>query len=239
LGQKLARGSELADFLDQQRPEYLYLVGDMIDGWCLRWRWHWPESYGRIVQRLIDLVGAGTAVRYAPGNHDAFLRRAAPRIPGVEIADEFVHLTADGRRLLVVHGDLFDSIERHSRWLSRLGSFGYNRIIDGNLICNYLLRLCGARPVYFAFSIKRASKQLLGAFGRFQATLIHVARERGMDGIVCGHVHFPQVRGLGDQLYVNTGDWLENASALLERADGTLELWNHGRVVERVPPRQA
>ncbi len=238
LGQKLARGDELLAFLKEFQPDYLYLVGDFIDAWCLRWNWHWPPSYTGIIDRLIEIQSRGTMIRYTPGNHDSFLRHSLPKISGVAIADEFIHETADHRHLLVVHGDLFDSIERHWKWLSRVGSFAFNRVIDVNLALNFVLRKCRRRPVYFSFWIKRTSKQMLGAFGRFQRKLIRAAHDRRVDGIVCGHVHFPQIRREGSIVYINTGDWLENASALIEQFDGSLELMNHGRIIASLPAQR-
>lgn len=233
LGQKLSRGDELLAFLRSVDPEHLYLVGDFIDTWCLRWNWHWPQAYTGILERLMEMRGGGTRIFYTPGNHDAILRKPIPRIPGVEVANEFVHTLADGRRLLVTHGDLLDSIEHGWKWLSRIGSFLFNRVIDINLATNFILRTAGFRPIYFSFWIKRTSKRMLGAFGRFQRKLIQTAAQRGMDGIVCGHVHWPIMVSAGKILYVNTGDWLENASAFVEHCDGSLALWNHGKVIER------
>ncbi len=235
LGQKLSRGDELLAFLKEFQPDHLYLVGDFVDAWCLRWNWHWPASYTGIIDRLIELQSRGTVIRYTPGNHDSFLRRRIPKISGVAIADDFIHETVDRRRLLVVHGDLFDSIERNWKWLSRVGSFLFNRVIDVNLGLNFVLRKFHRRPVYFSFWIKRTSKRMLGAFGRFQRKLIKAARDRGVDGIICGHVHFPQMRHEGSVVYINTGDWLENASALVEQFDGSLELINHGKTIASLP----
>jgi UDP-2,3-diacylglucosamine pyrophosphatase LpxH len=215
----------------------LYLVGDFIDTWCLRWNWHWPNSYTGIFERLIELRAGGTKIYYTPGNHDAILRRRVPRIPGVAIANQFIHETADGRRLLVTHGDLLDSIEHGWRWLSRIGSFGFNRIIDLNLATNYVLRKLGLRPRFYSFWIKRTSKRLLGAFGRFQRKLIQTAVDGQLDGIICGHVHWPLLVEERGVVYLNTGDWLENASAIVEHFDGRMELKNHGRTLAQLPPR--
>ena len=235
LGQKLSRGDELLAFLRAMEPENLYLVGDFIDTWCLRWNWYWPPSYTGIFERLMELRSRGTRIFYTPGNHDAVLRRPLPKFPGIEIADQFIHQLVDRRQFLVIHGDLLDSIEHRWKWLSRIGSFFFNRVIDLNLATNFVLRKIGFRPIFFSFWIKRSSKRLLGAFGRFQRKLILTAVNRGLDGIICGHVHWPLMINDGGILYINTGDWLENASALIEHCDGSLELWNHGRVLERAP----
>jgi len=233
LGQKLARGDELLAFLRSVEPENVFLVGDIIDTWCLRWSWYWPPSYTGIIERLMELRSRGARIFYTPGNHDAVLRMPLPKVAGLEIANEFIHELADRRRLLIIHGDLLDSIEHGWKWLSRIGSFLFNRVIDLNLATNFVLRKLHLQPVYFSFWIKRSSKRLLGAFGRFQRKLIQTAADRGLDGIVCGHVHWPLMIDDGRILYVNTGDWLENASALIEHHDGSLELWNHGQVISR------
>lgn len=239
LGQGLTRGDELLVFLNAHEPDYLYLVGDIVDAWNSRWSRRWLPVYTQIVERIIELAALGTTIRYTPGNHDAFLRRVKPSIPGVQIADQFVHQTADQRRLLVTHGDLLDSIERRLKWLSRIGSFFFNRIIDINLLLNSILRSRGRQPVFFSFAIKRWSKRMLGAFGRYQRRLIETTRKKGLDGIVSGHVHFPQVVHADGVLFFNTGDWLENASALIEHTDGSLELVNHGRQIGFVAARSS
>lgn len=235
LGQKLSRGDELLAFLRSYEPDYLYLVGDIIDAWCIRWSGHWPAEYTQIIERVFELRDRGTVVRYLPGNHDAFLRKPMPKMVGIQFANEFIHESADGRRWLVMHGDLMETIERRWSWLSRLGSFGFNRIIDLNLAINFGLRKLQMKPVYFCFTIKRASKWVLGAFGRFRRKLIKAATDQGLEGIICGHVHFPQIVHADGAIFINTGDWLEHASALVEHSDGTLELRNHGKVVDRVP----
>ncbi len=228
LGNQVARGKELLAFLQGIQPEYLYIVGDFFDAWVLTTRWYWPVEYTRIVDRVAELARQGTRVRITPGNHDSFLRGPLPSLPEFEIADEFVHETADGRRFVVTHGDLFDGIERGFRWLSKVGSFGYSLLIDVNILLNWILRRFGLRPRYFCFWLKRASKRMLGAYGRFQRKLIQYAVDKRVDGIICGHLHKPLIVERADITYINTGDWLENASALIEDGDGRLTLINHG-----------
>ena len=238
LGIKLARGKELLEFLQGIEPQQLYLVGDIFDAWVLTSRWHWPPEYTQIVDRILELAQRGTEVLVTPGNHDAFLRGPLPRLPLLSIADEFQHETADGRRFVVTHGDLFDGIEKGFRWLSKVGSFGYTLVVDANIATNWLLRRLGMRPRYYSFWIKRTSKRLLGAHGRFRRKLLEHARGQRVTGIICGHVHLPQMLQDEGIEYINTGDWLENASAVVELESGELVLFNYGREVARsaAPP---
>jgi UDP-2,3-diacylglucosamine pyrophosphatase LpxH len=236
LGIRLARARELLGLLRRIRPERLYLVGDIFDAWVLSSRWYWPQEYTAVVERILELAASGTQVQIVPGNHDAFLRGRLPQYPGISIADEYLYETVDGRRFIVAHGDLFDGIEKGFRWLSKTGSFFYTLVIDCNIAANWVLRKLGMRPRYFAFWIKRTSKRILGANGRFRRKLVQHAVERDVDGIICGHVHLPQILHEDGVAYVNIGDWLDNASALLELPDGDLVLVNHGTEIARLAP---
>ncbi len=239
LGIKLARGKELLEFLRRIEPQQLYLVGDIFDAWVLTSRWYWPPEYTQVVDRIFELAERGTEVRVTPGNHDSFLRGPLPRIPALTIADEFWHQTADGRRFVVTHGDLFDGIEKGFRWLSKVGSFGYTLVVDANIATNWILRRLGWRPRYYCFWIKRTSKRLLGAHGRFRRKLLEHARAQQAAGIICGHVHLPQILCDAGAAYINTGDWLENASAVVELDSGDLVLCNFGVEIARSSPASA
>ncbi|WP_425617480.1 UDP-2,3-diacylglucosamine diphosphatase [Anatilimnocola sp. NA78] len=224
LGCRYSRAGELLALLDRHEPDYLYLVGDIIDGWRLKRRWHWQPEYSQLLQRIIELAGRGVQIRYTPGNHDAFLRPFINDFGFVEIADEFVHETIDGQRLLVLHGDQFDTVEIRAQWLSVLGSFAYDSLLFAANIANRLQRWAGCEPSDWTGNLKRRVKQAVRFVSNFEERLARHARETGCDGIVCGHVHTPTATRLQEVRYFNTGDWVENRSALLEYTDGSFEL---------------
>lgn len=221
LGCKFARAEEFLEFLRCCEPEFLYLVGDVIDGWRLRRTWRWEPTYDAILSRLLTLSQEGTLVRYIPGNHDAFLRTFLTSVGRIELADEFLHATADGRRFLVTHGDRFDRFETNAAWLSVLATFGYDMLLEANSTLN---RFTGRTDFHLAASVKRRAKSLVRFVSDFEQSLEKHTRERRCDGIVCGHIHQPAKRVIGKTLYLNTGDWIEHCTALLEHRCGTLEL---------------
>jgi UDP-2,3-diacylglucosamine pyrophosphatase LpxH len=230
LGHKHAQGIALLRFLEKVHPESLYLVGDIIDGWELRRRVRWSDSCTRVLAQLADMAASGTRLYYTPGNHDAFLRDRSTlsfvtdRFDFVEIADEFVFEAADGRRLLVTHGDRFDVIETSARWLSvALGAF-YGKCLSANCWLSFLLRRKGKSPYQLCAVGKRLVKRFVRFMSRFEASLLEHARRRGCDGVVCGHLHTPKISELDGMVYCNTGDWVEHCTALLEAGDGTLSL---------------
>lgn len=221
LGCKHSRAGELLSFLESCDPEFLYLVGDIIDGWRLRRVWRWNPTYDAILSRLITLSQKKTLVRYTPGNHDRFLRAFLTRVGRIELSDEFVHVTSDGRRFLITHGDRFDVFETKASLVCILATFGYDVLLNVNRLLNKMRR----RPDFsFAAAVKQRVKTLVRFVSDFEVSLAVHAQNRRCDGVVCGHVHHPAQRKLGKITYLNTGDWVEHCTALLEYECGTLEL---------------
>ena len=224
LGSRFSRAAPLLQFLRRQQPEFLYLVGDFIDGWALQRRWYWPPVYTEILKRLETLGETGTCIRYTPGNHDAFLRTFRVDHPLVEIQDEFVHRCVDGRRLLVLHGDQFDEVETHGRWLSKIGSVGYDVMLAADRSLNGALRRLGAPPIPISRFIKQSVKRIVQFLSGLEKRAVAHAAESECSGVICGHIHVPKVAQFDDSLYINLGDWIENCTALVEYGDGRLEL---------------
>jgi UDP-2,3-diacylglucosamine pyrophosphatase LpxH len=224
LGSRYANCRALLDFLQQHQPEFLYLVGDIVDGWSLRRRWHWNVTYNAIVHRLLQLSAEGTTIRYAPGNHDAFMRSYLRDFGFVEVADEFVHETADGRLLSILHGDRFDDVELRTPWLSMLGSSAYETLMWANGLVNRVRTSFGFERRCYTAAIKKSVKRAVTFVSDFESRLMAHAQASGCDGIVCGHVHTPTIRSRGQITYFNTGDWVEHCTALFEFTDGAMEL---------------
>ncbi len=239
LGSRHAKTAELLEFLKQVKrqsaPERLYIVGDFVDGWKLKRSWYWTDECNLILRKILSLVKAGTEVYYVAGNHDEFLREFMRDFPlldfgSVHVGDEFVHQTADGQRLLVVHGDRFDLVTKYAKWLCHLGDFGYEVLLRLNTVVNLIRRLlrCGE---YWSLShaIKSNVKQACNYVSDFEKYLAAYAQEQGCTGCVCGHIHTAALRATEHGfLYANTGDWVESCSAILEDEQGQLSLWHVG-----------
>jgi len=224
LGCKYTHADSLLAFLKNHQPQYLYLVGDFVDGWRLRKSWYWNDTYTFLFKRIVDMMKRGTKVYYTPGNHDEFLRDFIENLGSVQLADEFIHVTADRRKLLVTHGDKFDACVLHARWLSHLGDVGYNILLALNIVFNGLRRRLGFGYWSLSQAIKRRVKQATCFIGNFEDVVTRHALHRGCAGVICGHIHTPKILELNGVAYYNTGDWVESCTALVEYADGSFEL---------------
>lgn len=229
LGFRHSRVKSLLDFLMRHEPENLYLVGDFIDGWCLQSRWHWQPECNLIVARLMDMANRGTRIRLAIGNHDNFLRepmmqRFIERSGMVEVAEEFDHRMADGRRFLVLHGDQFDDYERASSFTIGFLSLFYEGMLRANSVWSHAT----AAALHGDSSLIARLKRRLSSIGRhvehFRNEVVRHARHRGCDGVICGHIHAPQNVNIDGITYCNAGDWVENCTALVEDSRGDLQL---------------
>ncbi|SFR77333.1 UDP-2,3-diacylglucosamine diphosphatase [Sphingomonas jatrophae] len=215
----------LYDFLRQTDCETLYLAGDIVDGWQLKKGWYWPARHNDIVRCLLKQAKNGTRVVFVPGNHDEIFRDyAGLEFGGIELLSEDIHVTADGRRLLVIHGDEFDSIMLYARWLAFLGDSAYVFLLKTNSAVNWVRRRFGLPYWSLAAHLKKRVKNAVQFIGRYEEVVAHAARERGVDGVVCGHIHSAEIRQFGDITYYNDGDWVESCTALVEHFDGTMEI---------------
>jgi UDP-2,3-diacylglucosamine pyrophosphatase LpxH len=241
LGTRGAKATFLLDFLRWTESDYLYLVGDMVDGWRLRKSWYWPQSHNDVVQKILRKARKGTKVIYVPGNHDEWLRDfCESQMGGALLMREAIHVTADGRRLLVVHGDAFDGVMRYARWLALLGDWAYDVAIRFNHVFNILRRRLGypywSLSAYLKFKVKNAVQFI----SQFADTVAAEAHRRGVDGVVCGHIHHAEIRPIRRLLYCNDGDWVESCTALVEHWDGRLEIlhWMALRALDPLDARR-
>jgi UDP-2,3-diacylglucosamine pyrophosphatase LpxH len=225
LGTRGCQAELLLDFFKHNESEELILVGDIVDGWRLKAGWYWPQAHNDVVQKLLRKVRKGVRVVLIPGNHDEFARDfVGLEFGGVEVEDHILHKTADGRTFLVVHGDQFDVVVRHARWLAHLGDWAYDFAIWINCWFNRARRKLGLPYWSFSQWAKLQIKNAVNFIGEFEATLAGEARKRGVDGIVCGHIHHAVIRDIDGITYVNTGDFVESCTAIAEHFDGRLEL---------------
>ncbi|MEX2450015.1 MAG: UDP-2,3-diacylglucosamine diphosphatase [Rhodospirillales bacterium] len=227
LGTPGCKAEYLLDFLKYTESDYLYLVGDIIDGWRMRRSWYWCQTHNDIIQKLMRKARKGTRVIYVPGNHDENFRDFAGRRFGrVAILDQTVHVTADGRKFLVLHGDQFDSVVKYAKWLALLGDWAYGITLKMNDWLHQVRRVFGFPYWSLSAFLKHKVKNAVEYISRFEDAVIAEARRHKVDGVVCGHIHHAEIREVDGLLYCNDGDWVESCTALVEHLDGRLELIN-------------
>lgn len=225
LGTRGCNAALLVDFLRSVQCETLYLVGDIVDGWRLRKGWYWPDEHNEVVRRVLKMAHRGTRVVFIAGNHDEVLRDyAGLTFGGVELALEAVHRTADGRHLLVTHGDSFDGVVLYARWLAFLGDKAYEVLVRANLLFNAVRRRLKLPYWSLSAHLKRKVKNAVQYVCNFEEAVAHEAVSRGFDGVVCGHIHCAEIRQIGAITYYNDGDWVESCTALVEDARGAMRI---------------
>jgi UDP-2,3-diacylglucosamine pyrophosphatase LpxH len=223
-----ARGSQaelLLDFLRNHDADTYYLVGDIVDGWALRSAWHWPQSHNDVVQKILRKSRKGAKVIYIPGNHDEFLRDYyGTHFAGIDVVENAIYTAADGRRYLVIHGDIFDLVVQNARWLAHLGDKAYDVAIRVNRLVNFVRR--GFGVPYWSLSqwAKLKVKTAVNYIGAFEQALAAEARRKHADGVICGHIHYATIRDEQGLRYMNCGDWVESCTALAENMDGRFEI---------------
>lgn len=225
LGTPGCQADALLDFLKHHPSDTLYLVGDIVDGWQMRRRWFWPQSHNDVVQKLLRRARKGCRVVFVPGNHDEFARQFdGMHFGGIEVANEAVHTTADGRHLWVIHGDHFDGVIQCAKWLAHVGDWAYGVTLELNRHFNRIRHKLGMPYWSLSQYLKHKVKRAVSHVNDFERAVAAEARERGYHGVVCGHIHRPEMRTIDGTLYANDGDWVESLSALVEHQDGRLEL---------------
>lgn len=234
LGSKGCQSSMLLDFLRNTRSDYLYLVGDIIDGWRLKNKWFWPQEHNDVVQKILRKARHGTKVYYVSGNHDELVRKFVPiNLGEVNIVNEVIHITADNKKLLILHGDKFDAIIRVAPWLAHLGDYAYDFALWINVTLNKIRKTLGYKYWSLSKFLKLKVKKAVSYINRYEEVVANYAFKKNMNGVVCGHIHHASDRIIGDVHYYNDGDWVENCSALVEHFDGKLELIYWKDIIEK------
>jgi len=228
LGTRDCKAEQLDSFLKNNTCETLYLVGDIIDAWKIQQnKLRWKQSHTKVIRRVLKLVKQNTSVIYVAGNHDEFLR---PMIPygvsfgKIKLCNQITHLGIDGKKYLVVHGDIFDGISRLAPWLSFLGDRAYDVILDLNSRFNWIRHRCGFGYWSLSKFLKGKVKKAVDFMFKFEKTITDYARKRKFDGVICGHIHNAEIKVINGITYMNDGDWVESMTALVENHNGSWEI---------------
>lgn len=238
LGMRASRVTELLDFLRCHDAESIYLVGDIVDGWRLAKAWQWPPEYHQLVDVLLQKALDGSRIVVLPGNHDEFLREYMGTYFGeVELVDRTIHTTATGKTYLVIHGDQFDVVVEHAKWLAHVGDWAYRAALRINGVVNWVRRRMGLTYWSLSAWAKHKVKNAVSIIGRFEEALSLEARESGVDGVICGHIHYADMHDRMGVHYVNTGDWVESCTAVVETEDGELQIVKWSESMPEKRPR--
>ena len=225
LGARGSQADQLLDFLRTHDADTIYLVGDIVDGWALKSSWYWPQSHNDFVQKMLRKARKGAKVIYVPGNHDEFLRNYyGTHFGGIDVVENTIHDGVDGKRYLVIHGDIFDLVVQNARWLAHLGDKAYDFAIQMNRLVNFFRRMFGVPYWSLSQWAKQKVKNAVNYIGAFEKTLAGEARRHGADGVICGHIHYAAIRDEHGIRYMNCGDWVESCTALVEHEDGRFEI---------------
>ena len=233
LGTTGCQAQRLLEFLRATESDTLYLVGDIIDGWQLKRRWYWEQIHNNVVQTVLKKAKKGTNVIFVPGNHDEVIRQFIDLdFGGIKIRDELVHTTANGKRMLVLHGDRFDGVIACAKWLAYVGDNLYTMILKFNQWFNSWRARAGLPYWSLSQYLKGKVKNAVNYINSFEDALAAEAAKRGLDGVICGHIHKPEIRDINGITYCNDGDWVESLSALVEDPSGELRLVTWGEIMQ-------
>jgi len=245
LGTRGCQADALLDFLKDAEFETLYLVGDLIDIWALRRGIYWPQAHNDVIQKLLRKARKGTELIYIIGNHDEFLSRFFGMYGGIAIQKNAIHLCADGKKMLVMHGHELDTVVQNLGWLAHMGDIGYTLLMRCNGLVNFVRHLFGKGHWSLSGYVKAEVKNVVSFIGQFEEAVVKYARDFDVDAVLCGHIHTAAVRDIQGVTYYNTGDWVESCTAMVEHYDGRIQLLKHvssdskpensGEIIEEVP----
>jgi UDP-2,3-diacylglucosamine pyrophosphatase LpxH len=225
LGTKHSQVDALLDFLREVDCKYLYLVGDFFDGWALQAKWHWEDNYNVLIQKLLRKSRKETRIIYITGNHDEFLEQfIGMKFGSVTIAREVIHTSANGKRYLVLHGHQFDGLTKFNRLLEKTGARLYDWILDFNLYFNRVRRRLGFGYWSLAAYLKSRAKSAVKYVTEYENTIVSMARKHNVCGVICGHIHRAEQKTISGVEYLNSGDWVESCTALVEDFEGNIQL---------------
>ena len=224
LGTRACSAAAFLDFLRDHEMETLYIVGDLVDVWQLRRGIYWPQEHNDVIQKILRKARKGTRVVYIPGNHDEFVTGFFGDYGNITIQKQAIHMTADGRRILIMHGHELDAVVQNARWIAFAGDLGYQFLLSLNPVINFVRRLFGRDYWSLSAYAKKRVKDAVSFIGEYENSIVHYAERYAVDAVLCGHIHNAAVRQFGRVTYYNCGDWVESCSALIETAEGKIEL---------------
>ena len=224
LGTRGSNAAAILHFLREHDFDTLYLVGDLIDIWALRRGIYWPQAHNDVIQKILRKGRKGTKLIYLPGNHDEFVGDYLGEYGGISIVKDAVHVTADGRRIFVMHGHETDTVVQNHRWLAYVGDVGYTFLLRLNPVVHFFRRHLGLGYWSLSAYVKKSVKDAVNFIGSFETAIVRYAEHNEVDGVLCGHIHSPAVRRMERIMYYNSGDFVESCSAIVEHEDGRLEL---------------
>lgn len=234
LGTRGCQAELILDFLQEHDAGRIYLVGDIFDGWRLRKGWYWPQKHNDVVRKLLSKARSGTEIIYIPGNHDEIMRHyLGTHFGEIEVKQDHIHEGADGTRYLVTHGDQFDMVVMNARWLAHVGERAYNTALWLNGWYNWARRFWGGQHWSLSKWAKLKVKKAVNFISEYEAVLADEARTRGVDGVICGHIHHAEMRDIEGIRYINTGDWVESCTAIVEDETGTMHLIDWANVTRK------
>ncbi|ATE59862.1 UDP-2,3-diacylglucosamine diphosphatase [Thauera sinica] len=228
LGTRACQADRLIAFLREYESEYLYMLGDIVDFWSMSRSIQWAGAHNTVVQKILRRARRGDKVIFIPGNHDEALREYAGIAFGdIRVESEWVHQAIDGRRYWLIHGDEYDQVTRHHRWVAVLGDVAYNALVRMNHLLSRVRRLLHV-PGYWSLAgyAKQKVKRAVSFIFDFEDAVAHATQQRGLDGVICGHIHWAADRQIGRIRYLNCGDWVDTCSAIVEHYDGRMEVVN-------------
>lgn len=229
LGTQMSQADKVLDFIKSFECEELYLVGDIIDGWALSRKLYWPQQHNDVIQKILRKARKNLHVTYIPGNHDEFLRAFTDQNFGnVFILQNDIHIGADGKKYIVMHGDEFDAVINNVKWLSHLGAWAYDLSISFNVLVTKIRGWFGLPYWSLSAWLKYKVKEAVNFIGNYEQNLSEFAKSKGADGVICGHIHHANIRDINGITYMNCGDWVESCTALVEHLDGTWEIIRWG-----------
>jgi len=227
LGTRFSKAKKLLNFLKHNECENLILVGDIIDGWAIKRKFIWPQTHSDVIQKILKKARKGTNVHFITGNHDEFIRPFVPLVLGdsLNISNELDYQGINGKKYYITHGDFFDSITMTKKWLAILGDYGYDLLLHLNTVLNFIRQKLGIKK-YWSLSkyVKDSVKSSVSFINDFKSVLSTHAKNKGYDGIICGHIHKAEIKDINGIQYLNCGDWVENCTAIIETFDGEFKI---------------
>jgi UDP-2,3-diacylglucosamine pyrophosphatase LpxH len=238
LGTRACQAERLLDFLRDHTSDYLYFLGDIVDFWAMSRGIYWSAAQNTVIQKILRRARRGENIFLIPGNHDEALRDY-PGISfgGIRVVREWIHVAADGKRYLLLHGDEFDQVTRYHRWVALLGDAGYDALVRANVFLSWIRRNLGISGYWsLAGFAKRKVKTAVSFICDFEHSVAHAARARNVHGVICGHIHSAAIKDMGGVVYVNCGDWVESCTAVLEFHDGHMEILHQASAAAQAGP---